>query len=166
MTPIEKLSLRACLGRFTTGVAVVSFESGSGPRGVTVNSFTSVSIDPPLVLVSVARRARSHDTMRKRPFCVNVLAAEQENLALVFAGASTHGDAEPIPWVADTPIPRLHGALSWLQCRPWREYDGGDHTLFIGEIDQFGYRDGTPLAFHASAFTRVVQHDVGIEELL
>lgn len=167
MSPVESpISLRTCLGRFATGVAVVTFGDDAGPRGITINSFTSVSIDPPLVLVSVARRARSHDALHGRQFCVNVLAAEQEQLARAFAGARGGEGAAPIVWVEPAPVPRLHGALSWLQCRPWREYDGGDHTLFVGEVVDFGYRDGLPLAFHASGFTRIVENEAGIEGLL
>src|ERR1700749_1181311 len=86
--PVHKSSqsLRSCLGRFATGVVVVTFDSDDGPRGITVNSFTSVSMDPPLVLVSVARRARAHDALFDRAFCVNVLGGEQEALARRFAG--------------------------------------------------------------------------------
>src|SRR3954452_19572876 len=100
-------ALRSCLGRFATGVAVVTFEGGDGPRGITVNSFTSVSMEPPLVLVSVARRARSHDALKGRPFCVNVLGAEQEAIARQFAGTGA-GDAL---WVDDANVPRLAGVL-------------------------------------------------------
>jgi hypothetical protein len=81
--------LRSTLGRFATGVAVVTFDAGDGPRGVTVNSFTSVSLEPPLVLVSIAKTASAHDRLRDRAFCVNVLGAEQEPIARRFAG----GDA-------------------------------------------------------------------------
>lgn len=155
-------SLRSCLGRFATGVAVVTFADPDGPRGITVNSFTSVSIDPPLVLVSVARRARSHDALIGRPFCVNVLGGEQEDLARRFAGSG----AGPVVWTGDETVPRLAGVLAHLQCRPWRHYDGGDHTLFLGEVEEFDYRDGDALAFHTSRFTAIGDVEVGIEELL
>ena len=157
-------SLRSCLGRFATGVAVVTFDGQHSPRGITVNSFTSVSIEPPLVLVSVSRRARSHDALRGNSFCVNVLAAEQEAVARAFAGGQDeHGE---IHWVQAAQVPRLHGALSWLECRPWREYEGGDHTLFVGEVVDYDYRDGAALAFHASGFTAIADPQPGIEGLL
>ncbi|MER5700301.1 flavin reductase family protein, partial [Streptomyces mirabilis] len=93
ISPPAPGALRACMSRFATGVTVVTFEGDDGPRGATMNSFTSVSTDPPLVLISVAKRARSHGQLTDRPFCVNVLGAEQEALARQFAGVQ--GAAEP-----------------------------------------------------------------------
>ena len=156
-------SLRSCLGRFATGVAVVTFKAEDGPRGFTVNSFTSVSLDPPLVLVSVARTARSHDALRGRPFCVNVLGAEQEPLARLFAGG---GSGTAITWHEGEIAPRLAGVLAHLECRPWRAYDGGDHTLFLGEVASFAYRDGDALAYHSSRFTSIADVQLGIEDLI
>lgn len=155
-------SLRSCLGRFATGVVVVTFDTEEGRRGVTVNSFTSVSVEPPLVLVSVARKARAHDALKRRPFCVNVLAAEQEAIARQFAGS---GEAQVV-WVEGTDVPRLAGVLAHVECRPWRDYDGGDHTLFIGEVVDFDYRDGDALAFHTSRFTAIPDTQLGIEDLI
>lgn len=162
MAPAPPVSLRSCLGCFATGVAVVTFDSADGPRGVTVNAFTSVSMDPALILVSVARRARSHDLLHDRPFCVNVLGAEQEGLARLFAG----GSDTQAEWIHDSVAPRLSGVLAHMACRPWRTYDGGDHTLFLGEVDAFGYRDGDALGFHASAFTPINDRHLGMEDLL
>lgn len=159
---VPPVTLRSCLGRFATGVAVVTFDGPDGPRGVTVNAFTSVSMDPALILVSVARRARSHDRLDGRAFCVNVLGAEQEGLARLFAGGS---DARA-EWIHDGVAPRLSGVLAYLACRPWRTYDGGDHSLFVGEVDALGYRDGGALGFHASAFTAINEHRPGLEDLL
>jgi flavin reductase (DIM6/NTAB) family NADH-FMN oxidoreductase RutF len=157
-------SLRTCLGRFATGVAVVTFESDNGPRGITVNSFTSVSMSPPLVLVSVARAARSHDALRGRAFCVNVLGAEQEPVARLFAG-SEQRSAQSV-WHEGPIAPRLAGVLAHLECRPWRDYDGGDHTLFLGEVAGFDYRDGDALGYHSSRFTSIVDEQLGIEDLI
>jgi flavin reductase len=158
-------TLRSCLGRFATGVVVVTFATDDGPRGITVNSFTSVSMDPPLILVSVARRARLHDTLPGRPFCVNVLGAEQEAIARQFAGAPPGAFAEPV-WVTGGAAPRLAGVLAHLACRPWRDYDGGDHTLFLGEVEGFDFRDGDALGFHTSGFTAIADERFGIEDLI
>jgi flavin reductase (DIM6/NTAB) family NADH-FMN oxidoreductase RutF len=143
-------------------VAVVSFEADGGPRGITVNSFTSVSMSPPLVLVSVARAARSHDALRGRAFCVNVLGAEQEAIARLFAGAS---DGTAV-WEEGPVAPRLAGMLAHLECHPWRDYDGGDHTLFLGEVAAFDYRDGDALGYHGSRFTQIADVQLGIEDLI
>jgi flavin reductase len=155
-------SLRSCLGRFATGVVVVTFDGPDGRRGITVNSFTAVSMDPPLVLVSVARHAQSHDALKGRSFCVNVLGAEQKAPAGQFAG--TGGGT--VVWVQDAAVPRLAGVLAYVECRPWRDYDGGDHTLFLGEVVEFDYRDGDALGFHASRFTTIPDAQLGIEDLI
>ncbi|HWI74044.1 MAG TPA: flavin reductase family protein [Baekduia sp.] len=162
MMAVAPRSLRSCLGRFATGVVVVTFEGPDGQHGITVNSFTSVSMEPPLVLVSVARRARSHDALRGRSFCVNVLGAEQEELARQFAGK---GERDAV-WVEDAHVPRLAGVLAHLECRSWRDYDGGDHTLFLGEVVEFDYRDGAALGFHTSGFTAIADAQLGIEDLI
>lgn len=157
--------LRGSLGRFATGVAVVSFDvPGSGHRGVTVNSFTSVSIDPPLILVALQRTVPSHDLLRGRCFTVNVLGAEQRDLAAHFAGRPRPG-LRPA-WAEGTHAPRLAGSLSWFECTPWAEYDGGDHTLFLGEIQHFDYREGDALGFVNGQFTMIPESIPGHEALL
>jgi len=155
-------TLRSCLGRFATGVAVVTFEGPDGPRGVTVNAFTSVSMEPPLVLVSVAKGAWSHDALKGERFCVNVLGAEQERIARQFAGM---GEGEP-RWVKGSATPRLAGVLAHLECRPWRNYEGGDHTLFLGEVVDFAYRDGDALCYHTSEFKSLNTPRLGMEDLI
>lgn len=157
---------RGSLGRFATGVAIVTFdavdERGDAVRqGITVNSFTSVSMTPPLVLVSIQRSVRSHDLLRDRPFTINVLGAEQQSLALHFAGRPQLDPA----WVDGEIAPRLSGVLSWFACRPWAEYDGGDHTLFLGEVEDFDYRSGDALGFVNGRFTTVHESVEGHESL-
>ena len=156
-------ALRACMSRFTTGVTVVTFAGDDGPRGVTVNSFTSVSTDPPLALIGVARQARCHEQLLDRPFCVNILGAEQEPLARLFAGAT--GLAEP-DWVPGTRVPRLANPLAWLECEPWRCYEGGDHTLVLGRVIGLGHRDGDSLTYAWSRFGTAAEATRGHEYLI
>lgn len=157
--------LRGCLGRFATGVAVVSFAAPDGGyRGVMVNSFTSVSMDPPLILIALQRTIPSHKLLRGGSFTVNVLGAEQRVLAVHFAGKPRLS-----PWTAWTEgehAPRLAGSLCYFECTPWAEYDGGDHTLFLGEIQRFDYRDGDALGFVNGQFTTIPQSIPGHEALL
>ena len=162
LAPPAPGDLRACLSRFATGVTVVTYEAGEGPRGATMNSFTSVSADPPLVMISVARRARSHDQLLARPFCVNILGGEQEALARLFAGAPV--SAEP-RWAPDTRVPRLANPLAWIECEPWCSYDGGDHTLVLGRVTDLGHRDGDALTYAWSRFGTVAEAADGIEYL-
>lgn len=151
----SKHVLRGCLGRFATGVAVVTFDGLAGGtakrHGLTVNSFTSVSMDPPLVLVAIQRSVRAHALLTGRPFTVNVLGAEQRDLAMHFAGKP---HAEP-DWVEGTRAPRLSGAVSWFECTPWTEHDGGDHTLFLGKVERFDHRPGPCLGFADGTFITI-----------
>jgi flavin reductase len=175
--------LRGCLGRFATGVAVVGFtQPDDTPRGITVNSFTSVSIDPPLILVALQRAVPSHDLLRGRSFTVNVLGAEQGELALHFAGGKQgqhsaggqqgqHSAGQPRPssrpvWADGEHAPRIAGSLCYFECTPWAEYDGGDHTLFLGEVRRFDYREGDALGFVNGQFTTIPQDATGHEALL
>ena len=156
-------ALRSCLGRFATGVCVITFAGEDGPRGLTLNSFTSVSMDPPLVLISIARTARAHAALVDRPFCVNVLGAEQQPLAQCFAG----GPRQAIAWIEEPErAPRLPGVLAHLACRPYRAYEGGDHTLFLGEVAGFDYRHGEALGYHAGGYTSIGEPALGVEHLL
>lgn len=153
---------RGSLGRFATGVAVVTFDGRQGRHGITVNSFTSVSLDPPLILVSIAKTTKSHDELRDHPFTVNILGAEQEELARHFAGRPAR---EPL-WVEGETAPRLSGVLSYLVCTPWAVYDGGDHTLYLGRVVEFDYRPGDALGFVNSRFTVIPEYLLGHEALL
>ncbi|MFG2730423.1 flavin reductase family protein [Streptomyces canus] len=162
LAPPSPAALRACMARFATGVTVVTYDGDTGPRGVTMNSFTSASADPPLVLISVARRARCHDQLLDRPFCVNILGAEQEALARQFAGVE--GAAEP-RWTSGVRAPRLDNPLAWVECEPWRSYDGGDHTLVLGRVTGLGHRDGDALTYAWSRFGVLTESADGIEHL-
>jgi flavin reductase (DIM6/NTAB) family NADH-FMN oxidoreductase RutF len=153
---------RGSLGRFATGVAVVTFDGATKRHGITVNSFTAGSMDPPLVLVSIARAAKAHDELAGRPFTVNILGAEQRQLAMHFAGRP---GPEPL-WVEGGTAPRLSHVLAYFECKPWAAYDGGDHTLYVGEVTDFNYRSGDALAFANSAFTTIPESQLGMEDLL
>jgi flavin reductase len=132
-------SLRRAFGTFATGVTVVT-TGGSSPHAMTANSFTSVSLEPPLVLVCVDRGAVMHQCLTSTCyFGVSVLAAHQEAAALHFADRwRTLGAAQfdPVDWMPGdlTGVPLLDGTLASFECELWRTYDGGDHTIFIGRI--------------------------------
>jgi flavin reductase (DIM6/NTAB) family NADH-FMN oxidoreductase RutF len=130
--------LRRTLGRFATGITVVT-AGREEPRGMTVNAFTSLSLDPPLVLVCVVCSATIHDLIRESgSFAVSVLGAHQEQVARLFADrtrvrGTEFDEIDSIPGPS-TGVPVLPGALAWLECRLAAVYDGGDHSIFIGEV--------------------------------
>lgn len=154
MRAIDTYQLRTCLGCFGTGVTVVTVDAEDGRRGLTVNAFTSVSLEPPLILISINKRARSHDLLADRPFAVNVLASNQELLARHFAG--DHQTVE-VPWEEGRVAPRLGGAIASMECRPWGSYEGGDHTLYLGEIVALSYRQGDGLGYFRSRFVPLTE---------
>jgi flavin reductase (DIM6/NTAB) family NADH-FMN oxidoreductase RutF len=150
---VEPPRLRACLSRFVTGVVVVSYRTEGATRGLTVNSFTSVSLDPPLVLVSVARSARAAGYLGHVPFTVNVLDSVQLDIALHFAGRP-RGPVQ-VSWQGtdDHLAPTLAGALASFRCDRWHSYDGGDHRLHLGRVVEATARDdGEPLLFDRGKF--------------
>lgn len=146
---IDPRRLRNCLGQFATGVTVVTCHGSESPHGVTVNSFTAVSLEPPLVLISLGRASRASRYLETRPFTVNVLAAGQQHLALNFAGRPQH---IAVPWQYDRFAPRLAGCVAYLCCVPWSSYDGGDHVLHLGEVRHVEFDGGEPLLFYRGRF--------------
>jgi flavin reductase (DIM6/NTAB) family NADH-FMN oxidoreductase RutF len=159
---LDSSRLRSGLSRFGTGVCVVTVAGQDGEHGLTVNAFTAVSLDPPLVLVSIGRKARGHGLLEGAPFTVNVLGAEQEPVARHFAG-----DPHPecVHWEQGEVAPRLAGALATFECRPWRSYDGGDHTLYLGEVVRFDYRRGDGLGYFNSRFATLDEGVLGVEHI-
>jgi flavin reductase len=139
------------MARFATGVSVVGYDGATGRRGITVNAFASISLNPPLVLISISKHARSHDLLRGTPFVVNVLGEEHEELARRFSGHDK--DSVDVPWVDGNVGPRLEGALAWFECEPYAAHDAGDHTIYLGRVVEHGYRDGDALVFFTSEYT-------------
>ena len=139
--------LRNCFGQFATGVTVITWNDDNGEKnGITVNSFTSVSLDPALVLVSIDKKAKACIELKDRPFIINILSDFQEKYAWQFAGKPDEDLI--VEWEEDSKVgPRLKNTLATIECMPWKEYDGGDHVLFIGEVVDFSYREEEALLF-------------------
>ncbi|MFS0646441.1 flavin reductase family protein [Siminovitchia sp. 179-K 8D1 HS] len=144
--------LRNCFGCFATGVTVVTWENDEGRRrGITVNSFTSVSLDPPLLLVSIDKKTKAFEELKNRSFVINILSSEQRGHAMQFAGRPQEDLI--IEWDDQTGKgPRLKGASAHFQCDPWDEYEGGDHLLFLGKVKDFSYNDSESLMFYRGKF--------------
>lgn len=163
MEDAGRRQMRAMLGRFTTGVTVVAARHGPLLAGMTANAIASISIDPPLMMVSISRRAETHVAIiGSHAFAVSVLSRDQRALAECFAQPTTANklkrfcDAE---WhEAETGSPILEGALAFFDCRLTDRHDGGDHAIFIGEIVAGGYReDAEPLLWYASDYRELAE---------
>ena len=147
--PIDPRAFRRALGSFLTGVTVVATLQGDGsPRGFTANSFTSVSLDPPLVLVCIAKTAASHDVFAAAArFSVNILAEHQASISALFASKAADKFAQAAwqPGPAGSPI--LDGVAAWFDCQRHQVVDAGDHVILIGKVVGFKERPATPLGY-------------------
>lgn len=157
---LDEATFRHVLGHWSTGVAIVATLTRDGsPCGLTANAIASVSLRPPLVLACVERGAETHDALRSAGcFSINVLGADSAALARRCAG--DHGPAkfEGIPFHVETSgAPVLDEALAWVDCRVHAEHDGGDHTIFVGEVLAAGAGAGEPLVYHRGRFGRLAE---------
>jgi flavin reductase len=147
--------LRALMGRFPAGVAVVTVDLNGQRAGLTVASLVSLSLEPPLVGVAIRRDAALHELLREtKSFAVSLLAAGQEHVAQHFArGVPPIALWEGIT-TRDTPgPPELEGAVGWLRCRTAAEHETGDHTFFVGEVESAEPGPaGKPLVFHGQSY--------------
>lgn len=147
--------LRQAMGRFATGVTVVTTAGPDGVvHGMTANGVMSVSLEPPLVVVSLRRESRM-DTLlpATRRYAISVLAEDQEWLALHFAGRPDAARRPELHWWAALPF--VDGAIAHLGCTVHAIHEAGDHRLWIGRVDYMGVRDGAPLVFYAGQFGRL-----------
>ena len=152
--PVDAGAMRRTLGRFTTGVTVVTTARGDEVHAMTANAFTSVSLDPPLVLVSVDHRARMHRLLPDtRRYGVSVLSSEQERVAWHFAGRPLKEPGELFEWAGEVPFVR--GAIAHVGCSLHAAHEAGDHTLYLGLVEHLDSRPGEPLLFHGGAFGRM-----------
>lgn len=151
---VTALHMRKALGRFASGVTIVTTaesEDEESVHGMTANAFTSVSLDPPLVLVSISTRARMDQRIRETGrYGVSILAGDQEPLSLHFAGAAHQPDLVRFVWRKGVPL--LEGALVHLACTVEDSHPAGDHTLHVGRVEQLWYDDGHPLVFYTGSF--------------
>jgi flavin reductase (DIM6/NTAB) family NADH-FMN oxidoreductase RutF len=141
---------RTALGRFGTGVTVVTVRDSDGtPLGLTVSSFNSVSMDPPLVLWSLDRSSTTLAAFEGAThFAVNVLGADQVAISNRFAGQQEDKFADLDCADGGGGAPLLPGCVAWFQCRTVHRHDGGDHVIFVGEVETFEQRPGDALLFH------------------
>ncbi len=148
------IDFRTAMRAWATGVAVLTLETEGDVRGITVNSFTSVSLHPPLILVCIARHARIHDALlRASRFCVNVLSRDQQDLADHFAGRGRDGTTRLSHDVSRGATPVLRGCLAHLDCALVAAHAAGDHTIVVAAVEAVGAGDREdPLLFFGGRY--------------
>jgi flavin reductase (DIM6/NTAB) family NADH-FMN oxidoreductase RutF len=158
--PVDRQEFRKAMGCYATGITVITSLSAAGkPVGMTVNSFNSVSLDPPLVLFSLDRKATHFaDFMAASYFGVNILAEEQQQLSRVFStqGIDRWEGVVYEKWETGSPI--LPGTLASFDCVTEARHDGGDHIIFIGRVLKLGFApEGTPLLYYRGRYDQLAK---------
>jgi flavin reductase len=156
MSDVTPQSFRQTLGRFASGVTVVTMQEDGQVHGITVSAFLSVSLEPPLVLVSIDKKAHSHERMTNAErYGVSILSESQQSLSNHFAGRDPNAVPE-FETLSEFPV--LKNALAQLVCKTVQKVDAGDHTLFIGQIEQLAWQEeGKPLVYFHGKYQSVEQ---------
>ncbi len=155
--PRDPVEFRRVLGHFATGVAAVTGLDDGAPVGLLVNSFTSVSLDPPLVAFCVARTSGSWPLLRRAPrLCVSFLAADQREQARRLATPGAAKFRGVVWWPSPSGLPVLDGALAWLECAIEAEHPAGDHVIVVTRVCHLAWSEGAagPLVFYRGAYGR------------
>ncbi|MEZ6071493.1 MAG: flavin reductase family protein [Pirellulales bacterium] len=150
---------KQALGTLVSGVTVVTLNNAAGaPRGITVTSFTSLSLEPPLVLVCIDHRASVHDDFHVGGrFAVNLLAAEQQSISNQFASSAPDRFAGIAHTLAPGGSPFIDGAMTSIECRCTAALEGGDHTIFVGEVECTRFNDAEPLLYGQGKYQRITR---------
>lgn len=158
----DSLQQRKIMGGFATGVTVASTKVGDETWGMTANGITSLSLDPPLVLLAVQKDVASHGKFKAAGcFALNILTAGQQELSdrFAFKGPKDFSDLDHT--TAETGAPILNDSLGWVDCRITQVLDGGDHDIFIGEIVAGEAGTGEPLLYFGGKYGRMASDSAG-----
>lgn len=157
LPPVDAGRYRQVLGHFATGVTVITADGRGEPVGMAANSFTSVSLDPPLVAFCAAHTSATWEHIRRtRAFCVNVLSADQEDVSRAFA-TKGGGKFRGIGWrPGPSGSPVIEHALAWIDCHIESEHEAGDHVIVVGRVLELEVAaDGEPLLFYRGGYGRL-----------
>lgn len=151
----DKIEFRNTLGTFATGVCVVTANpEGDAPFGMTINSFSSVSLEPALVLWSIQNNSECFPAFEKaKTYAINILADDQEAISNAYAKKGSHDLDESHYYLGKNGTPILRGAVASFECKVWARYPGGDHEILVGEV--MGYESNPnkdPLLFHCGKY--------------
>jgi flavin reductase (DIM6/NTAB) family NADH-FMN oxidoreductase RutF len=151
--PIDDAGFKLAMSHFASGVTIVTTEHEGRRYGMTVASFASLSLHPPLVLVCVEKSVKTHDAIiAAQKFGVSILANDQTAVSNRFASRSEDKFADTDVTDGALGVPLITGALTTLECRVREQLPGGDHTIFVGEVAESETREGLPLLYFRSAY--------------
>jgi flavin reductase (DIM6/NTAB) family NADH-FMN oxidoreductase RutF len=152
---VDAPAFRQALCQFASGVTVVTTQGPDGPLGLTVTAFSSLSLDPPLVLVCIDRRSEAHAGFERGAFAVSLLAEGQEPVSRRFACGGPAKFAEGGLEAGESGLLLVEGALAHLECRVTAALPGGDHVIYVGLVERASAREGRPLVHHARGYRRL-----------
>lgn len=158
---VDKDTFKNTLAAFCSGVTIVTFNSRGAIHGLTVSAFSSLSLEPPLVLICIKKDGTSHALLVETSyFAVNMLSRDQEALCMRFANPSLPSEArfDDTPYrLAETGAPIFEGVLASLECKITDTFDGGDHTIFVGAVLEAEVHEGRePMVYYKGAFRKIV----------
>jgi flavin reductase (DIM6/NTAB) family NADH-FMN oxidoreductase RutF len=156
---IDERVYRDVVGRFATGVTVITFQNEYMTRGMTANAVSSLSLDPTLLLVCVAKRAMVHAQLEQTDaFAVNILADDQVDISRTFAQRGIESMADVPYRSGKTGAPIIDNVLAWFECEVYDRLSGGDHTIYIGRVIELSLErpEAGPLLFYGGAY-----HSIG-----
>lgn len=152
---IDDQVFRNAMGKFATGVTVVTTTLDNQVHGMTANAFMSVSLHPKLVVVSVAEKAQMHNKIAQSgKFAVSILTDEQREMSMYFAGQMKENRDIEFEWISDMPV--IRHSLAQIICKVYSTHKAGDHTLFIGEVVDILVEEGAPLTFFEGKYGQIV----------
>jgi flavin reductase (DIM6/NTAB) family NADH-FMN oxidoreductase RutF len=152
---VDAPAFRQALSQFASGVTVVTTQGPDGPLGLTVTAFSSLSLEPPLVLVCIDRRSETHAGFERGAFAVSLLAEGQEAISRRFAGGGPAKFAEGGLAEGESGLLLVPDALAHLECRVTAVLPGGDHVIYVGLVERARAREGRPLVHHARGYRRL-----------
>ena len=163
MRPVDVTDFRRLMGHWATGVSVITAEGQNGPAGATANALTSLSLEPPLVLVCFDLSSRTLSAVRdSERFCINMLAADQESVSRLFATKKSQEEKfGEIDFRLEQGAPVIEGALAWIVCTLDSELRRGDHVVAIGQVVDGGFdREAHPLLFYRASYLSMPDPEV------
>jgi len=155
---MDDRQFRTAMGKFATGVTVIATDVDGDVHGMTANAFMSVSLDPKLVVISIGEKARILEKIKQsKTFSVNILAANQQELSMIFAGQLKEHREVIFDRLDGKPV--LAGAVAQIACEVLAEHVEGDHTLFIGRVTDIQLEDAEPLLFYSGRYRSLTKED-------